>query len=242
MKSRVPLVMLLALVLLARPVSAAILVFDPSNFTQNVLTAVRSLEQIKNQVLQLENEALMLVNDAKNLANLPFNIVGELRDALNATTTLIREAQGVTFDLGQARSNFVRFYPGGYTSSASSAFMANDVLWRSWHAWQSLYTTVSMQAEAARNLQRDEQSLTTLVGQSQGAIGALQAAQATNQLLALHSRQLIQEQQLRLTQDRTVALEQSRSLAEQARALEIRRRFMGTGTSYTPVAVGGFGS
>src|SRR3546814_8139795 len=42
-------------------------VFDPSNYTQNTLTAVRTLEQINNQINQLQNEAQMLMNQARNL-------------------------------------------------------------------------------------------------------------------------------------------------------------------------------
>ncbi len=36
---------------------AFVVVFDPSNYSQNILTAARSLEQINNQVKSLENQA-----------------------------------------------------------------------------------------------------------------------------------------------------------------------------------------
>lgn len=54
--------------------------------------------------------------------------------------------------------------------------------------------------------------LTDLINRSQEAVGALQAAQATNQLLALQARQMIQAQQLALSQDRAEALEHGRVL------------------------------
>ena len=57
------------------------------------------------------------------------------------------------------------------------------------------------------------------------------------QLLALQARQSIQAQQLQITQDRAAALEQARQVAVQERAREVRRRFMGDGTPYTPAAV-----
>ena len=112
--------------------------------------------------------------------------------------------------------------------------MAADALQRWTHSLQALQTTIGMQAQAAQNLPSDESSLAILVEQSQSAVGILQAAQATNQLLALQSRQFIQDQQLRLTQDRGVALEQARSVAAEARSREVRRRFLGNGTPYTP--------
>ena len=95
--------------------------------------------------------------------------------------------------------------------------MAADALQRWTYSLQALQTTIGMQAQGAQNLASDENSLATLVQQSQGAVGILQAAQATNQLLALQSRQSIQEQQLRLTQDRSAALEQARAVAAEAR-------------------------
>src|SRR3546814_14818552 len=68
--------------------------------------------------------------------------------------------------------------------------------------------------------------LSDLVDRSQSAVGALQAAQATNQLLALQSRQFLQGQQLQAVQGRAVALEQARTAAIEAQSREARRRFM----------------
>ena len=56
---------------LTAPPAHAITVFDPANYSQNLLTAVRSLQQISNQIQQLANEAQMLVNQAQNLTSLP---------------------------------------------------------------------------------------------------------------------------------------------------------------------------
>src|SRR3546814_18017416 len=47
-------------------------VFDPSNYSQNVLQAVRALQQINNQIRSLQNEVLMLQNLAKHLARLDY--------------------------------------------------------------------------------------------------------------------------------------------------------------------------
>jgi len=218
----------------------AIIVFDPSNFVENSLTAARSLEEINNQLLQLQNEATMLINEARNLTRLPFNIVGQLQATLALTTQLIAQAQGIAFQLAQARAQFARFYPAAYGPGTPGATMAADALQRWTHSLQALQTTIGMQAQAAQNLASDENALAVLVGQSQGAVGILQAAQVTNQLLALQSRQAIQEQQLRLTQDRSSALEQARSVAAEARSREVRRRFLGNGTQYTPQPINFF--
>ena len=47
------------------------IVFDPTNYSQNVLTAARELQQVNNQLQSLENQATSLINQARNLASLP---------------------------------------------------------------------------------------------------------------------------------------------------------------------------
>jgi P-type conjugative transfer protein TrbJ len=230
----------LATSFLLTPSAEAIIVFDPSNFVENSLTAARSLEEINNQLLQLQNEAVMLANEAKNLTTLPFNIVGQLQAALSLTTQLISQAQGIAFQLAQAQAQFARFYPTSYGSGTSGAAMAADALQRWTMSLQALQTTIRMQAQAAQNLASDQNSFASLVQQSQSAVGILQAAQATNQLLALQSRQSIQDQQLRLTQDRGAALELARSVAAEARSREVRIRFLGNGTQYAPQPINTF--
>jgi P-type conjugative transfer protein TrbJ len=233
--------LLIAVACVATPAPAQLTVFDPSNFIQNSLTAARSLQEINNQLQQLTNEATMLINEARNLTSLPFSIVAQLRATLATTTNLIRQAQGVAFNLSQAEAQFARYYPTAYGFNVSGARMRDDTYQRWIHSLQSLQTTIGMQAQAAQNLNSDEEALATLVNQSQGAIGILQAAQATNQLLALHARQLIQEQQLRLTEDRSAALERARCVAAEARAREVRRQFEGSGVRYTPQPIDFYG-
>ena len=100
MKTRLALSLAIALGL-SQP-AAAFTVFDPSNFAQNLLTAIRTLEQINNQIRQLQNEAQMLSNDAKNLSGLDYNASAQLRSTLATTARLIQQAQGVAYEVSQA--------------------------------------------------------------------------------------------------------------------------------------------
>ncbi len=96
---------------------------------------------------------------------------------------------------------------------------------------------MQVQAQSSQNLKDDEGVLADLVDKSQSAVGALQAMQSTNQLLALQAKQSIQTQRLQLTQDRAASLELARQAAATERAREVRRRFIGEGTPYTPQSV-----
>ena len=213
------------------------IVFDPTNLVQNIMTAANTLEQINNQIRQLQNEALMLMNQAKNLTGLNFSALAQLRAALAASNQLIQRAQGLAFNVAQMESEFIRLYPNAYSASTSGSQMALDARQRWRNSLEALRTATKVQSQAVQNFASDEQTLTDLVNRSQSAVGALQAMQATNQLLALQSRQTIQAQQLQITQDRATALEQARQVAVQERAREVRRRFQGEGTPYTPYTV-----
>ncbi|MDS1142326.1 P-type conjugative transfer protein TrbJ [Pusillimonas sp. SM2304] len=246
MKTRalsVSLAVVLSMSLLAvSPAWAWKTVFDPSNYTQNTLTAVRTLEQINNQISQLQNEAQMLMNQARNLASLDFNVVNRLRTALAATDRLIGQAQGLSYEVAHMDQEFARLYPDQYAATVSGDSMAQDARARWQNTLNGLYTAMRVQAQASQNLRDDESALADLVNQSQSAQGALQAMQATNQLLALQAKQSIQAQQLQITQDRAAALELAQQAAVTERAREVRRRFQGSGTPYTPQAVTFYGN
>lgn len=219
-----------ALALATAPARAQWIVFDPSNYAQNILTAANTLETINNQVRQLQNEAL-------NLANLDFSSLNELRAALASANQLILQAQGLAYQVSAMEADFSRLYPQAYTSAITGNQMALDARQRWEFSLKALGAAMRVQAQAVQNFASDENTLTDLVNRSQNAVGALQAAQATNQLLALQARQAMQEQQLRVTQDRAVGLELARVVAAQERAREVRRRFQGDGSRYTPQTV-----
>ncbi len=217
-------------------------VIDPTNLAQNIMTAANTLEQINNQIKQLQNQAQSLMNQARNLTSLDFSALNEMRAALSATNQLIQQGQGLAFNVAQMETDFRRLYPESYSASISGTQMATDARTRWTHSLEALRTATKVQSQAVQNFTSDERTLTDLVNRSQSATGALQAMQATNQLLALQSRQAMQAQQLQITQDRAAALEQARQVAVQERAREVRRRFQGDGTPYTPHTVNFYGN
>ena len=217
-------------------------VIDPTNLVQNTLTAIRTLEQINNQIQQLQNEAQMLTNQARNLASLPFNVVSRLRSNLALTQRLIARAKGMAYDVARMDQDFQRLYPEQYAATVSGDQMYRDTQERWKNTLNGLQTTMQMQAQASQNLSDDEGVLTDLVGKSQSAEGALQAMQAMNQLLALQAKQSIQTQRLQITQDRAASLELARQAAAVERGREVTRRFLGTGTPYTPQTVHFYGN
>ncbi len=205
-------------------------VVDPTNLVQNTLTAIRTLEQINNQIQQLQNEAQMLMNQARNLASLPSSVVNQLRANLATTERLIAQARGLAYDVTNLDREFQRLYPEQYAATVSGDQMYRDAQERWRNTLNGLQTTMRMQAQVSQNLGEDESVLADLVGKSQSAEGALQAKQS------------IQSQRLQITQDRAASLELARQAAATERAREVRRRFLGEGTPYTPQSVNFYGN
>ena len=226
------------------PARAQWVVYDPSNFSQNVLTAARTLQQINNQIQSLQNEATMilnqgqsLINQGKNLASLAYSPMAMLQQDIARTNALIAQAQGLATQVGQLDQQFSQQYPTGIGANTSLDQSVADARTRWNNSLAALHTTLDMQAQVNASITADQGTLGTIVGSSQGAVGILQATQATNQLLALMAKQTMQSQQLRIAQDRATAAEQARALEADEEGRANRQRFQGTGVAYTPAPV-----
>ena len=217
----------------SRQLEAQIVVFDPSNYSQNILTAARALDQINNQVRSLENEAQMLINGARNLTSLPGSVIGQLNSKISEINSLIAQAKGISFDVQKTQSDFQRLYPRQYTAAVSSDRMVQDATARWDNTYQALKQTLVTQATIASALDQDGKTLRTLMANSSGAVGSLQAQQSGNELLALQVKQSLQAQALLATQARADALRAVEQQASAAAGRERFTRFIGDGSAYT---------
>ncbi|TPM89637.1 MULTISPECIES: P-type conjugative transfer protein TrbJ [unclassified Mesorhizobium] len=242
MKMRRSLAMRLAAALLAAPAALspmlatpaqALIVFDPSNYTQNVLTAARSLEQITNQITSLQNEAQMLINQARNLASLPFSSLQQLQQSVQRTQQLLGQAQNIAYDVQQIDQAFQQKY-GNVSLSASDQQLVADARSRWGNTVGGLQDAMRVQAGVVGNIDTNRNEMSALVGQSQGATGALQATQAGNQLLALQAQQLADLTAVVAANGRAQALQSAEQAAAAEQGREQRRRFLTQGSGYQP--------
>ena len=127
-------------------------VFDAANFSQNLLTAARELQQIDNQIQQLQNQAQMLTNQGRNLKSLNVNTLSQLLTTLASTNRLIAQAQGLTFNVAQSQATFARLYPSSYGASVSNSQMLQDAQTRWQTSVTALQTATQVQSQSAQNL------------------------------------------------------------------------------------------
>jgi len=216
-------------------------VFDSTNYSENIRSVLYQLQTVENQITQLQNEARMLENEGRQLSSLNYNSLTRLRVTLATTTRLLQQAEGVAYSVSGTDAGLAQLYPALYSASSSIEQMANDARKRRANTRAATQTAMRVQSQSYENMTDDTDTLSELIDRSQGAVGQLQATQATNQLLALQARQAMQDQQLRIAHDRADAVEQARIEAMGAQTDELQRRFLGDGTRYTPEPVDFYG-
>jgi type IV secretion system protein TrbJ len=211
------------------------IVYDPSNYSQNILTAARTLEQINNQIRQLQNQATSLINEARNLQSLPLTVLEPLQAQIRQTQQLLAQAQRMAYDVQQIERDFGRQYKDiDLTQSQRAMVQSAQSRWQTSVA--AFEDALKVQAGVVGNLDGARTTMQQLVTASQSATGALQAAQAGNQLLALQAQQLADLTATMAALGRAQSLDAAQKAAAQAQAREQLRRFLAPGTGYRPAS------
>lgn len=214
--------------------AAAVPVFDSANYSQNLLTAARTLQQINQQIQSLQNEAQVLANQQKHLSKIDFPQMSALQQRLQAIDRLMGQAQGIDFRVDRLDEQFRQAFPSNFEHLARRDSRIAAAKQRLESEMAAFRQAMGVQSGIAENVRDDAEALKAIVERSQGAEGGLQAAQATNQLLALAAKQQFQIQQLMAAQFREETLERAKRAQIERDARESTRRFLGDGKAWTP--------
>jgi type IV secretion system protein TrbJ len=214
------------------PAAGQTVVYDPSNYAQNVLQAARALQQINNQVTSLQNQTQMLLNQVKNLASLPYSALQTIDQSIVRTQQLLNQAQRIAYDINQIDQAFTRSYPQSYPASTSSQHLAGDAHTPWQNALAAYQDALRVQAGVVQGLETSRSQTNGLLSSSQSATGLLQANQAGNQLIALQIRQLLDLTALIAAQSRAQSLDGARTTANAEQARIQLNQFLTSGRGY----------
>ncbi|MBX3562605.1 MAG: P-type conjugative transfer protein TrbJ [Sphingomonas sp.] len=214
--------------------AAAIPVFDATNYAQNILQAARALEQINHQIASLQNEAAMLQNMARNLERIDFPELQRMREAMQGIDRLMDQARGIDFRIDRLDERVRELFPGAVERVLGRDARVAQARARLDAAMAGFRQAMGVQAQVAENVRADAGLLADLVARSQGAAGGLAAQQAANQLIALGVRQQLQLQSLMASEFRGAAIERARRAQAEEDGRAATRRFLGSGSAYTP--------
>lgn len=212
--------------------SAQITVFDPSNYQQNLLSAARALEQINNQIRSLENQAQVILRMDRNLAQLRSTISPDLQRMLADIQSQVHAGQGIALRLLQTQDAYDQVFP----DHVSAALSSDDVLRNAKTRWDEEYAafrrSAFVQGGIGDSVETDARLLGKVMESSRNAVGALEAAQAGNELAGLGIKQALALQSLLAAQARAETVTRARDLAAEDEARQRFKSFVGTGSAY----------
>lgn len=130
------------------PAQAQLTVFDPSNYSQNILTAARTLQQINNQITMLQNQAQSLINQARNLTTVNFPELAQLQQTIQSIDQLMGQAQGIKFRVAGLDQQFRTMFPTSFGSALTNNQHVVDARSRLASSISAYQQTMTVQAGA----------------------------------------------------------------------------------------------
>jgi type IV secretion/conjugal transfer VirB4 family ATPase len=121
-----------------RTKAQGLVVFDAANYQQNLLTAVRALEQINNQVRQLQSQTQMVLRMDLNLQRLGTTIAPDLQRSLTDIQSRLREGEGLALRTSETEAAYERLFPRQLAATLSS----DDVLRNARTRWDEEHASL----------------------------------------------------------------------------------------------------
>ena len=170
-----------------RSYAGGIPVIDVTNLTQNILTAVRTLQSNINEAQQIVNQIKSLENEFRNLQSLPFSVVDSYRNQFQGLFDAVGRVHSLMEDYSQLEAKFDQLYPDW---SRETSLLASDVVSQKARelleqSRQSVLGASLTGAKVLQDLPKTQAELESLMTNSQNAVGILQAAQSGNQIAGL---------------------------------------------------------
>jgi P-type conjugative transfer protein TrbJ len=217
-----------ALTSFSLPGAAQLTVFDPVNQQQNLLSAARALQQINNQVRQLQADAQMLSRMDQNLARLKGSITPDLQRTLDAINGQLRQGNAIALGLKETEITYARLFPNTPSNNLSNDASLRAAQQRWEEEYASLQRAARLQGAIADGIAADGRLLSQAMDRSRTANGALEVAQAGNELTGLGIKQALSLQSLLAAQQRAETLKAARDLANEAEARQRFKAFLGS--------------
>lgn len=168
------------------------IVFDPTNFVKNTVTAAQTAQIQLNTAQQLANQYTQLANESRNLATLPASTVAQLSGSFTQLYNSVNGLSSMVTNVGSLESQYQNTFPqfGSYSPNMSGAQALNMT-----QGWSDMLngdtmSTLKLVAQSLSQVAQNGQGMQGMLSSSQGATGAVQAIQAGNQLAGAIGTQL----------------------------------------------------
>lgn len=214
--------------------SAQMTVFDPANYQQNLLQAIRSLDAVRNQIQQLQNQVQALARMDQNLLPQAGSISPQLQSSLSSLRTQLGQGDAIALGVRETDAIYQRLYPTKFPDllAGNGSIAAARSRWD--ESYAGFKRAALLQGQVVDTVGSDGRLLDDILGRSQSSVGALQAVQAGNELTALQVKQALQMQTLLAAQSRAETTDRVRGIVAEGEARQRFQSFLGNRSAYTP--------
>jgi len=208
-----------------QPAQAQWVVFDPSNFSQNVLTALRTLQSNVNDVQKIANQIQQLNHEIQNLQTLPPSVSGPLlANYVSAWTQMgntFSSINGLASNVGALTTNYNATFPARAGTTLSTTQVLGQLQAYLTQARTSYQGVYQQSGEVMASLPQAQANLSAALAASSGASGNLDALQAQTHVIAQVAGLLMQQnaQIAAMNQAESTWLNQQMEAADTARIL-----------------------
>jgi P-type conjugative transfer protein TrbJ len=162
-----------------------------TEFTQ-LLNYIELVGQLEQQALMVENQLAQIANQVKHGLTIPNQLFGTVAADITNLNQIVNTGQSLSYTMGNLDGAFRLRFPG-YSSSINYG--------QSYQTWSQTSLDSTRGALNTAGLQNsqfnsDEALLETLKGQSESAVGRMQAIEVGNQIAENQSEQLMKLRQL----------------------------------------------
>jgi P-type conjugative transfer protein TrbJ len=165
---------------------AAMSVIDISNLRQNTLTAVRTAQQISNQVTMIQNQIKTLTTLPASTFNQVKGIYGQNMSELD---NLINSMDGISFDMNNMNDQYGQLYSNGFNPDTSYGQYSDT--FSKWNTQLASSAKTAMQAQSVLSrVQGLNAQAMKILDSSAGADGEVRQLQNVNQMLGIVSASL----------------------------------------------------
>jgi P-type conjugative transfer protein TrbJ len=162
-----------------------------TEYTQ-ILNYLQLIGSLEKQVLMVENQLTQIADMAKHGITVTNQLFGTVASDITNLNQIVKTGQSLSYTMSNLDSSFRLRFPG-YSSSTNYG--------QSYQTWSQTSLDSTLGALNAAGLQNsqfnnDEALLQTLQGQSESAVGRMQAIEVGNQIAENQSEQLMKLRQL----------------------------------------------
>lgn len=186
---------------------AQVVVMDPTNLVENIVSALQNTQAVLNQITQISHEVQSLAFQAQNLqamsGSVSANVLSSYTSQFSRLVASIQNINGIAQNVATLTAQYNVTFPNtalaqGPLSNANVMTQLTGWLNQSRSVYQGAYGT---QAQVMASLPADSSTMQTLLRTSRSSQGALSAIQAGNQINGQTAAQLMKLNQQMATTD-----------------------------------------